>query len=198
MPSCANHPDIVSGLAVCSTCGGSFCPSCIISLQGRTVCAGCKGGVVQDIKSNAVEGLELAGRGARFGAQFIDGLLMLLTVFPLLITIGLMSFTDPKINQGLLSQLVNNLLPVSLMCIYEALMLKSRGQTLGKMVFKIKVVQPDGSDLTTAHCWKRAGARSLLAITQIGGIIDILMIFAANRQTLHDRIAKTRVVAWKR
>ncbi len=198
MPTCANHPDIVSGLAVCSTCGGSFCPNCIISLQGKTVCAGCKGGVVQDIKSNASDGLDMAGRGARFGAQFVDGLLMMLSVFPILMVIGMWSLTDPKVNQQLAAQIVTNLLPAILFCAYEALMLQSRGQTLGKMVAKIKVVQADGSDLTTAQCWKRAGSRSLLAITQIGGIIDILMIFSANRQCLHDRIAKTRVVNWKR
>lgn len=198
MPSCANHPDVVSSLAVCSTCGGSFCPSCVISLQGKTICAGCKGDAVQDIKSNAIDGLELAGRGARLGAQMIDGILMTVAVFPILITVGLMSFTDPKINESVLSQIVSNLLPVTLLCIYEALMLKSRGQTLGKMLLKIKVVQLDSSDLTTAQCWKRAIVRSLLAITQIGGIIDALMIFSAKRDTLHDRFAKTRVVAWKR
>lgn len=198
MPSCANHPDIVSGLAVCSTCGGSFCPSCIISLQGRTVCAGCKGGVVQDIKSNAIEGLELAGRGARFGAQFIDGLLLIAAFLPLLLVLGLMSFTNQAVNQAIMAQVVSNLLPPILLTVYEALMLKSRGQTLGKIVAKIKVVQSDGSDLTTAQCWKRAASRGILAITQIGGVIDILMIFSAGRLCLHDRIAKTRVVNWKR
>ena len=80
-----------------------------------------------------------------------------------------------------------------LMVAYEGWMLsKFNGQTLGKKALGIKVVAPDGGPITTGQAWGRGGARLLLGIT-IGGI-DQLFIFSKNRTTLHDRMAKTRVV----
>ena len=72
---CAIHPNVLTELSTCSRCGKSFCGDCIITLRGAVVCAGCKGAMVQDVKSGSVEGeLELAGRGARLWAAIIDGI----------------------------------------------------------------------------------------------------------------------------
>ena len=198
MPSCANHPDVITGLGVCTSCGGTFCSSCYITLQGRTICAGCKGSTVQDIKSNVTDDLELAGTGTRFAAQFIDGMLMMVVFF--VTAFAFTAATGGKGGNAMASTIMTLvLLPLVGFTTYEALMLQHRGgQTLGKMACKIRVVRVDGGELGAGQCWGRALARVLLQITRIGGLIDALMIFSENRATLHDRMAKTRVINWRR
>ncbi len=71
------------------------------------------------------------------------------------------------------------------------------GQTLGKKALGIRVVSPDGSPVTAKQAWGRGLARTLMQLTRILGLIDTLMIFSKPRTTLHDRIAKTRVVRAK-
>jgi uncharacterized RDD family membrane protein YckC len=198
MPACSNHPEVVEHIVDCSRCGGPFCPDCVITLQGRPVCAGCKGEQVKDITSGAVEGLEPAGRGARLGAAIIDGLLLWVVILPVILVLGFGSMLIGKEPQTAFFHVVTNLFPLVLYSFYEVELLKRRGQTVGKMALKIAVVDPAGAPLTTAACWKRALTRNLLAITQIGGLIDALMVFTKDRLTIHDRVAKTQVVVWKR
>lgn len=200
MPACRNHPNIIDGVTACSRCGGAFCANCLISLQGKPVCAGCKGEQVRDIASGVNDQAELAGRWARWGGAIVDSIVVMVPAW--MVTFAVMrAFTLGPKEPGTLfgaSDVISQLLIISLAVVYEAQMLKRRAQTLGKIVTKIAVVSDDGQPLTSRQCWTRAISRGLLALSQIGGIIDILMIFGKDRRTLHDRIAKTRVVTWKR
>lgn len=198
MPACRNHPEVVEHIVDCSRCGGAFCPDCVITLQGRPVCAGCKGEQVKDITSGAVEGLEPAGRGARLGAAIIDSLLLMAVFLPVIFALGFGAMMTGSATPTILYHVVSNLMPVTLFTVYEALLLKRRGQTVGKMALKIAVVDQAGNPLAPGACWKRAIVRNLLSITQIGGLIDALMVFTKDRLTIHDRVAKTQVVVWKR
>ncbi|MCK6491161.1 MAG: RDD family protein [Planctomycetes bacterium] len=198
MPACRNHPEVVEHIVDCSRCGGAFCPDCVITLQGRPVCAGCKGEQVKDITSGAVEGLEPAGRGARLGAAIIDTLLLMAVLIPVYMAMGIGSAFFDKEQQTTWFHVITNVLPLILYTFYEVELLKRRGQTVGKMALKIAVLDPAGAPLATAACWKRALTRNLLSITQIGGLIDALMVFTKDRLTIHDRVAKTQVVVWKR
>ena len=197
---CAIHPNVLTELSTCSRCGKSFCGDCIITLRGAVVCAGCKGAMVQDVKSGSVEEeLELAGRGARLWAAIIDGIVQgvaCVVVMFVVVGIGIAVMGGPvsKDQSGvILVALFGYGLIFFLMVAYEGWMLsKFNGQTLGKKALGIKVVAPDGGPITTGQAWGRGGVRLLLGIT-VGGI-DPLFIFSKNRTTLHDRIAKTRVV----
>ena len=81
---------------------------------------------------------------------------------------------------------------------YEVFMLQNfGGQTLGKKVAGLKVVNQDGSDIQPGQAWARAISRELMAITYVVGLVDSLMVFTENRRTLHDRLGKTVVVNWK-
>jgi uncharacterized RDD family membrane protein YckC len=198
---CANHPDVVADLSTCARCGKSFCPDCVISLQGQTVCAACKNERVQDIKSGSTqEDLELAGPGARFVGAFIDGLVFVIPVFAIAIPLGMMAAQSGARTgeMPLGATLAIMIIPSVGAVAYEALMLTARGQTLGKMVAKTKVVRPDGSNISAGQAWGRAVSRILMGATRILGLIDALMVFSKERTTLHDRIAKTRVITWKR
>lgn len=195
---CVNHPEIVTGLTACARCGRDFCGDCIITLRGQPVCAGCKNEQVQDIKSGASAGLELASRGARLGAAIVDTLIAIAVVMPIVFLSGGFDPERAQQPQGLGVFLVQNVLPGAIMIAYEALMLAAYGQTLGKMALKIKVVRLDETPISTGQAWGRAVSRGLMGMTQILGIVDALMIFSKTRATLHDRIAKTAVVNWKR
>ncbi len=206
MPACRNHPEVVEHIVACSRCGGAFCPDCVITLQGKPVCAGCKGEQVKDITSGAVEGLVPAGRGARLGAALLDGLLLSVVVVPIGFALGVSVSANEGQSTGFTLELKNiyavlvwiQIISGVLMLVYEGEMLRRYGQTVGKMVLKIAVVDQAGNPLPPGACWKRAMVRNLLSITQIGGLIDALMVFTKDRLTVHDRVAKTQVVVWKR
>jgi uncharacterized RDD family membrane protein YckC len=198
---CVNHPDVLNDLSTCTRCGKTFCADCIISLRGAVVCAGCKGEAVQDVKSGAVEGeLAFAGRGARLGAAIIDNLILgipMAIVFFLLIG-GAAFGAQGQAVVPVWFTFAQYGLPLIMVTAYEGWMLSSfGGQTLGKKALGIKVVAPDGGDLTPGQAWGRGLSRVVMSLTQILGLIDSLFIFSKNRTTLHDRIVKTRVVTAK-
>jgi uncharacterized RDD family membrane protein YckC len=197
---CLNHPDVLTGLTACARCGKEFCGDCIISLRGESVCGACKAERVQDIKSGTSEALDLAGRGARLGGAIVDTLIAMVVILPIFFATGVFSAMSTGQPQpgGAMQFLLQNVLPSILMVVYEGLMLTSRGQTLGKMAMGIKVVRADGSDISAGQAWGRAVSRALMGLTQILGLVDVLMVFSKPRTTLHDRIAKTVVVNWKR
>jgi uncharacterized RDD family membrane protein YckC len=87
------------------------------------------------------------------------------------------------------------LLVVVLYVVYEALMLGARGQTLGKMAMKIKVVRTDGTPISRGQAWGRAFMRQILASCL--SIFNYLpAFFTKDRTCLHDLVASTRVVNW--
>lgn len=187
--ACPNHPEVVSGLVACGRCGQQYCPDCVVEIGGKPYDAACKDEQIRDLKSGSV-GLDLATAGRRFLGAFIDSALFI----PLAIYAA---FKFP--GTGLFHDFVPRLvLPAVLWILYEALMLRSGGQTVGKKVVGTKVVSADGAELSEGQAWSRAGSRQLMAVTQILGLIDPLFIFSEGRRTLHDRVGKTVVVNWKR
>jgi uncharacterized RDD family membrane protein YckC len=67
------------------------------------------------------------------------------------------------------------------------------GQTIGKMAVRIRVVGDDGAHLDPARAIQRtlAGAVSLLAV----GLGFLPVLIADDRRGVHDRVARTRVIA---
>lgn len=206
---CKNHPLAEENLNKCERCRQSFCPDCVVELKGQFYCADCKGEAVKDMQSGVgTDGLELAGLGARFAAAFIDGLLMLIPGLLLMAVLGVGVLGMGAAGAGALgvgvATIIYLVVVLGISVAYEGLMLSSRGQTLGKMAIKIKVVTPEGHDISTGQAWGRAGVRLLFNIVgnipfmQWAYLVDILFIFGAERTCLHDKVAKTRVVKWER
>lgn len=196
MPVCANHPEVVTGLDACATCRREFCADCLITLRGQPICAGCKADAVQDIKSGAREGADLAGSGARLGAILIDGVVIWVAMMALIIPVALRNADARSQADSLFIAVTIAALLVPV--VYESLMLWKWGQTLGKMALGIKVVRTDESPVTAVQAAGRALSRTVMAVTRILGLIDALMVFSANRRTLHDRLAGTLVVNARR
>lgn len=144
--------------------------------------------------------LELAGRGARLGAYFIDMIVLMLTaglaagVFGFL---GAARISLPE-QSGVLMVLWS-LLVIFLFLLINGYYLVRRGQSLGKMAIGIRIVRSDGSPVDAKRVLGLRYALNwlLVSVPFIGGIyslVDTLCIFRESRRCLHDDIADTIVV----
>ena len=198
LSSCPNHPEVTAGLAPCARCGQELCPSCLISLQGRLVCATCKPEVLRDVISNTTAALDLAGPGKRFAGAFVDGLLLFaVSTAVTAAAVFTTSFARGGAGGSIGTMAAAFLLSPLLWFLYDGLMTASGGQTLGKKLAGTKVVTPEGGEITTGAAWLRAGSRVVMGLTRVLGLVDALFVYSDRRRTLHDRIAKTVVVNWQ-
>src|SRR5207244_10133490 len=184
--SCPNHPDVVEGLRYCSRCGQIFCSDCLVAIRGNTYCATCKAEQLLDLTSGVDQfALDLAGIGRRFAAYLID--LMVLWLPLIVIGIAITVAVAGKDFNPIWIQPAA-LLAIVLWIVYEALMLASRGQTLGKMAMKIKVVRADGMPLSAGQAWGRAFMRQILA-SCLSIFNYVPAFFTKERTCLHDLVA---------
>lgn len=92
-----------------------------------------------------------------------------------------------------------NIVSMVLFVVYSGLMLRSRGATLGKLLFRMRVVPIDrgrsGPGLTSRTAWLRPIATQLFSIVWLVSLVDYLFpLWDRRRQTLHDKVAATQVV----
>lgn len=201
---CKNHPYIEDGLTRCARCADSFCPDCIVQIGGYPYCATCKAEAMRDLRSGlpAVgRQLELASVGRRFLALWIDGIILAIPLMILAFAIGIPAgmFTESTGDPSPAILVLQALLTLAYMgfgIAYEGVMLSSGGQTIGKKALKIKVVTPEGNDITRGQAWTRSVVRQVLSAVPCLGIIDYLVAFGEDRACIHDQAAKTRVVNW--
>lgn len=149
---------------------------------------------------------DLATPGSRLGARVIDtliGVAVYVMIFVVVIStsdIDLDVEADIDIPDG--AALALRWLPVVIWAIYEIGLTATRGQTVGKMATKIKVINVRGGDVPP---WNTAFIRFavlVLPMTLIPDIIGLTISFVIgiwfawdrNRQGLHDRAASTYVV----
>ncbi len=128
----------------------------------------------------------LAERSDRLAAAIIDALITLATFIPIWIA-G---------NAASLATRLIALIPFWVVVVIQLVQLGIRGQTIGKMTLKIKIVrQVDGSEGGFVHnVWWRTVFNSILALFPFYALVDILYIFRTDRRCLHDLIADTKVI----
>lgn len=94
--------------------------------------------------------------------------------------------------------LVPSLLYACLFFIYFSLMTKFFGQTLGKMIFGLKVVPKDGDHLTWGTIFFREGVGRFLHQAPLFGnfflILYIVVACTPKKQGIHDLFADTYVI----
>ncbi|MGI9455496.1 MAG: RDD family protein [Aeoliella sp.] len=165
--------------------------------------------------------LELAGRGTRFVASLLDGVIMMFVFFPIYFYLaytfypGMFTLQD-VVQPGMTPEQVEaaiddsqpgigfNLAMVVLgfviFLLLQGFFLAKSSQTIGKKIFGIMIVRKDGGH---ADFGRLIGLRYLPmqivgAIPFIGviivGFVDPLLIFRRSRSCLHDDIADTAVV----
>ena len=144
-----------------------------------------------------VEG-ELASRGSRLAAAFVDGAILGAVFVPIVLVTATTSsrFSDPMPLIVLIGAIILSLLAIN------GWFLHTRGQTLGKMALKIRIVRIDGR---STNGWDTIGKRvvpiwAMQMIPLVGSfvsLINILFIFRQDRRCLHDLIAGTEVISLK-
>lgn len=154
---------------------------------------------------------DLADRGLRLLAKILDELIGLICALPGLAMLG-WSFVQAMLtDQGnALDQLENAQAVlgffvlgagVLLITIVQIVLLSTRGQTIAKIVFGLRIVRVEnGARPGFVHGWLLRnfvpGFASLLpfGLGFIFSIVDACFIFRQDRRCIHDFIASTRVV----
>ena len=139
----------------------------------------------------------LASRWLRLGASFIDGLLLLILFLPI-IFIFFFDRMDEEGNLPFADNVLMFLIGSALFILVNGALIYKRGQTVGKLALKIKVVDLAGNRVSGhKYLFLRYLPFSLVQSTPVGpmiGLIDSLLIFRQERNCLHDDLAQTRVV----
>ncbi|MBF7687014.1 RDD family protein [Acinetobacter rathckeae] len=156
--------------------------------------------------------VELASIQSRILAKMIDMLLWFIALIIFSLSLNtehvkqLEAFKN-SVNQPTLSEFIH-LMPnqawfamlayILVMLIIQAFLLNKRGQSIGKIVTKIKIVdQINESKVPLTRIFL---IRSVFFIifnmvsSPLMSIIDYAFGFGKNRQTLHDRLSKTKVI----
>jgi uncharacterized RDD family membrane protein YckC len=146
----------------------------------------------------------LAGRGARFGAAFLDGLIMAVVIYlPVLLVAGpdmlLAAGSSLDIAKFVMQGGFVELLAFVALAGITAWMVHRSGQTIGKKLVGIKVVRTDSTRATLGRIlWLRNVPFWVVSfiplVGQIVSLVDALLIFRTSRQCLHDQVAGTIVV----
>jgi len=156
--------------------------------------------VITEAPANKVE---LASRWQRLWASLIDVLtILLITVPAMLLTSGFSGIAAGS-EPSFIYNLFIGLLGLSFFFFINRKLLAEHGQTIGKMVLGIKIVDLDGNlPGVTQHLLPRYATFLLPGYVPVVGqyfaLINVLFIFTEDKRCIHDHIAKTRVVACKR
>lgn len=145
----------------------------------------------------------LAGRGTRFMAAVVDGLVVAGVIWGAFMIPLLQPLAEIQAAAALKGVWHWN--PLSLLfgfvgfLLVQGWPLLTRGQTIGKILFKLRIVRTDGS---RPEAWRLLGLRYGIGIalnmnvvaSMIYGLVDSLLIFRESRKCLHDSIADTQVI----
>ena len=151
----------------------------------------------------------LAGRGARLGASIVDGLVQAIVLLPLMWFTGYFSRAMEKAmaqaEAGGASVIELSPEPylwalagVVIFIVINWVFLQN-GQTVGKRLLGIKIVRKDGSPIAaTRIITHRFLPVQVAALVPVIGpflvLVDCLLIFRKDKNTLHDDIAGTKVI----
>jgi len=181
----------------CTNCGRQYPDADLVRFGTALVCANCKDLYAQRLReTGTVAGTRVyGGFWIRFAAVFIDGIALWIVNF------ALQSVMSTRItNPGDLSNLpmimssigINFTISIALQLLYESFFLVQYGATPGKMIFKLKVITPEGGPITWGRAIGRYFAKILSGITLLIGYI--MAAFDSEKRALHDYIAGTRVI----
>ncbi|WP_377154633.1 RDD family protein [Roseateles sp. UC29_93] len=157
--------------------------------------------VVADVAAQE-SGEVLAGRGTRLIAALIDaGILWAVLMLAAFLVPAVKDVLDTRGRNFSLTalNLSSLFLGLAAFLLVQAWPLLKRGQTIGKMLFKMRIVRSDGS---RPDAWRLLGLRYGIGFvlnangvtSMIYALLDCVLIFRESRKCLHDTIADTKVI----
>ena len=164
----------------------------------ESVCAACKPVFLQKLQEGASVNtgeMNYARILTRFGAVFLDGLILGAVNMALGFLVGLTGAAVARNNPGgfVAIQFVMFAIEIGIGMGYETFMIGKYGATLGKMACKIKVVTADGGRVSYGRACGRYFAKMLSGFTCMIGYI-IAIFDNPQKRALHDHICNTRVI----
>ena len=186
------------GQVACRECGKFVPLEDTMQIHGVAICAACKPIYVQKMREGTAVAntLPYAGFWIRFGAKFIDGMIVAIILLPMSFLFGF-SFA---INPGNVPDIAGMLTQIGIQTaagligrmLYTWLLVGRYGATWGKMLVGIKVVMSDGQRLSYGRAFARYWAEIVTQFTCYIGYI--IAAFDDQKRTLHDHMCNTRVV----
>ena len=142
---------------------------------------------------------ELAGRWKRLVAVMIDGLLNLALLGPVMYFNGIWGRAMQGIQMSVEEQIFYVLLAIVVFLALQSYLLHTQGQTIGKWLLKIRIVNLSGEKPPFARLmvFRFLPVTLVAQIPVVGSVlssVEALFIFRKDRRCLHDLIAGTRVV----
>lgn len=140
-----------------------------------------------------------ASRLIRLVAAIVDGTCMFLIGMVLGMGLFVATGFDEAIADSTWFSVVLSLTVPPLWLVLNLPFLRRRGQTLGKLLCRIRIVREDGTRGGLGQiAFKRYAPMWLIGLVPclgpIASLVDPLMIFRESKQCLHDQIAETIVV----
>ncbi|MBC8104832.1 MAG: RDD family protein [Cytophagales bacterium] len=212
------HPASMKGKIACSThanreattsgasCGTRLCEACAVNWNGIDYCDACA--PAEAVRTEFDEDYEKvpaldpataerAGFGSRLSAVFVDAVLIALTSGVLallfwLFTGSLAFLISPRIAPS--AYYLYRVLFLIGVPVYVAVTTAISGQTVGKQVSGVIVLEPDGHILNV----QQSVIRTLAAIVSAlpFGLGFLWAIWDKDQETWHDKLAKTAVFKW--
>ena len=187
--------------AICSQCGRAFPQDQVLTYEDRIICAACKPLFVQKLREGAAlpTMLEYGGFWIRFVAKFIDNIIMGIVNWAIMIPVSMVAAPNLIENaeqfpqSGLFAFMgAQVVLSISLPAAYNTFFIGRFGATLGKMACRLRVITPDGGQVSYARALGRFFAEMISSMILLIGYI--MAGFDEEKRALHDRICSTRVV----
>jgi len=154
---------------------------------------------------------ELAGRFTRFASAMVDGILLMAITMPVMFATGFVARTQAQ-QVGFLEQIAMSLLGIGVMLAMNGYLLATRGQSIGKILTKIQIVDAQSGGLLPFHrvyVYRYLWMLPLVFVValipgtvddilvNVVAIVDVLFIFGGARRCLHDYIAGSKVVLYQ-
>ncbi|OOS21562.1 RDD family protein [Moraxella lincolnii] len=152
---------------------------------------------------------QLASVSKRILAVLIDQLIMIAAIFPLLMHTGMDVLSKPMTSahvQSIVESVPNHIMTISALMILavfvvQTLMLIKKGQTLGKMAVGLRILDKNSLSLpsvTNILLIRTVLTNIAYSVPIIGMLLlvadFIIMIIDKQKQSLHDKLAKTVVM----
>lgn len=141
----------------------------------------------------------LASRWKRLGGALIDGVLAMIVMLPVMAVTGMFSASLGSEGMTFGRRAGMFVLGCLVFLAMNGYLLFKRGQTIGKVAVKTKIVDlngqlPDFGRLLALRYLVIALVAQIPFLGGLIGLVNALFIFRSDRRCLHDHIAGTRVV----
>lgn len=179
----------------CAVCKGRFAQSGMVRFGDKLVCASCKPTYVQMLAMGmgSTGDLRYAGFWIRFGAKFIDGIILWGVSFAFSMGTTLLIAANKSPQVAIAVGILNIITQIAIGIAFTVYFLSGKYQaTPGKMACGLKVVTAEGDKITAGRAVGRYFSEMLSGMIMMIGYI--MAGFDDEKRALHDRICNTRVV----